>query len=116
MRLASHVDNNLTIQTRLNIGEADQFRALEKAVRAEEARKKEEETERRVSLGLPAEEEKEGWFKRVLGMFGGKDGGRSGRTGGGKEEVVGRGDWGGEGSGIVGGGSAGGRGRDGVVR
>ena len=46
------------VNNKVDHGEADNFEALKKAVLAEEARKKEDERERRRSLGLPAEDEK----------------------------------------------------------
>ena len=63
--------------TRINHGEAEQFRALERAVRAEQARKKAEERETRASAGLPPAEEPKGWLMRLLGrMAGGRKEGK----------------------------------------
>jgi hypothetical protein len=39
-----------------NIGEQNMYKALEEKVLADEAARKEKEWERRVSMGLPAEE------------------------------------------------------------
>lgn len=39
-----------------DIGQETMYRELEKKVRADEAEKKQKERERRISLGLPAEE------------------------------------------------------------
>jgi hypothetical protein len=54
---------------RLDIAEANNFRELERAVLASEARKKEEERQRRMSLGLPPEEEKKGFIGSFKAMF-----------------------------------------------
>ena len=72
MPMALRVNDGVVTKNRVDEGEAAQYRALEKAVRAEEARKKEVERERRVSWGLPAEEEKvgflKGWWRKVKGQ------------------------------------------------
>ena len=47
------------------------YKSLEAKVLADEARKKEAERDRRVSMGLPAEEQK-GMFKRMLKKVGAK--------------------------------------------
>ena len=45
--------------------ENDQYILLERAVKAEQARKKEEERQRRIEMGLPPEEEKPNLVKRA---------------------------------------------------
>ena len=49
-----------------NAGEAAMYKSLDAKILADEAQRKEAEKERRVSMGLPAEEENPGFFKRVF--------------------------------------------------
>ena len=61
--------------------ENDQYILLERAVKAEQARKKEEERQRRIEMGLPPEEEKPNFVKRVWRKIaGGKDDDATGST------------------------------------
>ena len=59
MPLALQVADGVVTKDRLAEGEAANFEALKRAVLAEETRKKQEEHERRISQGLPAELTKE---------------------------------------------------------
>ena len=69
MPIAFRVNDGVVVKDGVAVSEAENFRALERAVLASEAKKKDEERQRRISLGMSPEEKKEHWFKRWCKKF-----------------------------------------------